>query len=167
MWSTERQSNLLDGGSPFYDTYECADGRYLAVGAIEPQFYAALLDGLGLDPDEVPQSDHAAQRERFTELFASRTRDEWAEHFAGTDACVAPVLDLLEARDHPYNTAREVFVEVEGGGTQPAPAPRFSRTPLRADRPVPNYGAHTDEVLTELGYDPERIAALRESGAVA
>ncbi|HEX9887844.1 MAG TPA: CaiB/BaiF CoA-transferase family protein [Nitriliruptorales bacterium] len=167
MWTTERQANLLDGGSPFYDTYACSDGRYIAVGAIEPQFYAALLDGLGLDPDEVPQHDHARQRERFTALFASRTRDEWAEHFAGTDACVAPVLSLEEAREHPHNVARGLFTQVEGGGVQPAPAPRFSRTPLRADRPVPAYGAHTDEVLGELGYAPAHIASLRASGAVA
>ena len=169
-WSTERQSNLLDGAAPFYDTYATADGGFVAVGALEPQFYAELLERLELEPDEWPQHDRDRWPEQKAELagiFASRTRDEWAEVFEGSDACVAPVLALDEAPDHPHNVERGAFLEVEGGGHEPAPAPRFSRTPGSVRSPAPDYGAHTDEVLTEAGFDDERIAALREGGAVA
>jgi alpha-methylacyl-CoA racemase len=168
-WRDEREANLLDGAAPFYTTYTCADGRYLAVGALEPRFHAQLCARLGLDPDEWPQHDQAqwpAQRAALAELFATRTRDEWAELFAGSDACVAPVLSLTEAPDHPHNVARGTFVRVEGV-TQPAPAPRFSRTSGEIERPPPRPGADTDEVLAELGFDADTIAALREAGAVA
>jgi alpha-methylacyl-CoA racemase len=168
-WTTERGANLLDGGAPFYDTYRCADGRYLAVGALEPQFFAELCATLDLDPDRFPQHDRdawPAQRARLAELFATRPRDEWAALFEGTDACVAPVLDLVEAPDHPHNVARAAFVDV-AGARQPAPAPRFSRTPGGVDRPPPRPGAHTDDVLTELGFDAEAIDALRDRGIVA
>jgi alpha-methylacyl-CoA racemase len=168
-WSTERGTNLLDGGAPFYDTYRCADGRFLAVGALEPQFFAELCATLDLDPDVFSQHDRDAwpeQRARLAELFATRPRDEWAALFEGTDACVAPILDLAEAPHHPHNAAREAFVDV-AGARQPAPAPRFSRTPGGVDRPPPRPGAHTDEVLTELGYDAEAIDALRARGTVA
>ncbi|WP_132878477.1 CaiB/BaiF CoA transferase family protein [Tamaricihabitans halophyticus] len=130
-WSDERGVNLLDGAAPFYDTYECADGRYMAVGSLEPQFYAALLDGLGLADAELPaQGDRDGWpilRKRFTEVFASRTRDEWTAVFEGTDACVAPVLTFAEAPTHPHAAERAGFLEIDGV-TQPAPAPRFSRT---------------------------------------
>jgi alpha-methylacyl-CoA racemase len=168
-WTDEREANLLDGAAPFYDTYTCADGRYLAVGAIEPQFFAALCEGLGLDPADLPQHDQASwpdQKARIAAVIATRTRDEWAEVFDGTDACVAPVLSLTEAPTHPHNVAREAFVEVDGR-TQPAPAPRFSRTPGAVRRGAPTHGADTDEVLTELGLDAEAIARLRAAGAVA
>jgi alpha-methylacyl-CoA racemase len=168
-WTTERGSNLLDGGAPFYDTYRCADGRFVAVGALEPQFFAELCATLDLDPTSLPQHDREgwdAQRERLAALFATRTRDEWAALFDGTDACVAPVLDLSEAPDHPHNRARDAFVEVDGT-RQPAPAPRFSRTPGEVRRRAPRPGEHTDEVLTELALDPSAIADLRERGAVA
>jgi alpha-methylacyl-CoA racemase len=168
-WTTERGTNLLDGGAPFYDTYRCADGRFLAVGALEPQFFAELCATLELDPDRFSQHDRdawPAQRARLAELFATRPRDEWAALFEGTDACVAPVLDLVEAPDHPHNVARAAFVDV-AGARQPAPAPRFSRTPGGVDRPPPRPGAHTDDVLTELGFDAEAIDALRDRGIVA
>jgi alpha-methylacyl-CoA racemase len=131
-WGPERGANLLDGGAPFYDTYACADGEYVAVGALEPQFYAALLDGLGLDPADLPdQQDRSGWpvlRRVFTEAFAARTRDEWAARFAGTDACVTPVLSFEEAAEHPHLEARGTYVRRDGV-LQAAPAPRFSRTP--------------------------------------
>jgi alpha-methylacyl-CoA racemase len=131
-WSDRREENMLDGHAPFYDTYTCADGRHVAVGALEPQFYAALLAGLGLDGEDLPdQNDRTgwpALRARFTEVFASRSRDEWAEAFAGTDACVTPVLSFGEVPAHPHLAARGTIVERDGV-PQAAPAPRFSRTP--------------------------------------
>jgi alpha-methylacyl-CoA racemase len=168
-WSTERGANLLDGGAPFYDTYRCADGRFLAVGALEPQFFAELCQTLGIEPADLPQHDRdawPAQRERLAALIATKPRDEWAAIFEGTDACVAPVLDLSEAPEHPHNVARQAFVEV-GGVPQPAPAPRFSRTPGRVDRDPPRPGEHTDEILKELGLDDTSVEALRASGVVA
>lgn len=130
-WSDERGTNLLDGGAPCYDTYVCADGRYVAVGAIEPQFYAQLLTGLGLRAEDLPaQRDRSGWpelRETFAAAFATRTRDEWAAVFDGTDACVTPVLTFAEATTHPHAAARDAFVELDGV-VQPAPAPRFSRT---------------------------------------
>jgi alpha-methylacyl-CoA racemase len=169
VWTTDRGSNLLDGGAPFYDTYRCADGRFLAVGALEPQFHAELCRILELDPEAFAQHDRARwpeQRQRLAELFATRPRDEWAARFEGTDACVAPVLDLAEAPAHPHHLARGTFLEVDGS-TQPAPAPRFSRTPGGVDRPPPQAGQHTDEVLAELGYASPEIADLRDRGVVA
>ncbi|MEU8262216.1 CaiB/BaiF CoA-transferase family protein [Micromonospora sp. NPDC048999] len=171
-WQDARGVNLLDGGAPCYDTYECADGRYLAVGALEPRFYAELvrLTGFPLDGDEAPdRSDPAnwpALRAAWARLFRSRSRDEWTELLAGTDACVAPVLDWAEAPEHPHMAARQVFVD-HGGVAQPAPAPRFSGTPTSVRRPPPRPGGHTDELLAEAGYDAARIAALRTAGAVA
>jgi alpha-methylacyl-CoA racemase len=136
-WQDRRASNLLDSGAPFYDTYQCKDGKAVAVGALEPQFYAALLDGLGLAKEDLPpqrqQPSWPLLRARFTERFASRTRDEWAELFAGTDACVTPVLSLDEVAAHPHISARGSIVEI-AGVQQAAPAPRFSRTP--ADEPT-------------------------------
>jgi alpha-methylacyl-CoA racemase len=168
-WQDERGSNLLDGGAPFYDTYPTSDGQYVAVGALEPQFYAALLRGLGLADAELPgQLDRAGWpilRRQFTEIFASRTRAEWEEVFAGTDACVAPVLSLAEAASYPHATAREAFAEV-GGLTQPVPAPRFSRSAVPTPAPPPRPGAETNAVLAGLGLSPAEIAALRASGAV-
>jgi alpha-methylacyl-CoA racemase len=130
-WSKGRGGNLLDGSVPFYDTYTCADGRHVAVGALEPQFFAALLQGLGLDPASLPAQWDAARwgelREALESAFTSRTRDEWAAHFADTDACVTPVLTYDEALTHPHHTARAAFARVEGID-QPRPAPRFSRS---------------------------------------
>jgi crotonobetainyl-CoA:carnitine CoA-transferase CaiB-like acyl-CoA transferase len=173
-WRDERGVNLLDGGAPFYDTYTTSDGKYVAVGAIEPQFYAALLKGLGLEGAELPAqldpSGWPALRRQFTAIFAQRTRDDWTAVFEGTDACVAPVLSAAEAPTHPHNAARGVFTDV-GGLTQPAPAPRFGRTP--ADQPAPPVrpGANTNALLgTEesgLGLTSDEIANLRAQGVVA
>jgi alpha-methylacyl-CoA racemase len=169
-WQDERGANLLDGGAPFYDTYETADGGYVAVGALEPQFYAALLDGLGLAdaglPAQLDRSGWPELRRRFAAVFAARSRDEWAEIFAGTDACVAPVLGLGEAASHPHARARSAFTEV-GGIMQPAPAPRFGRSPAGPPAAPPRPGADTDAVLAGLGLTPEHIADLRARGVVA
>jgi len=168
MWRDERGTNLLDGGAPFYDTYETADGQHVAVGALEPQFYAELLTRLGLDGEDLPaQHDPAGWpvlRARFTEVFKQRTRAQWAAVFEGTDACVAPVLTPGEAPGHPHNAARGTFADV-GGVVQPAPAPRFSRTPCRMPPPPGTPGADTDAVLAAIGLTPEEIGALRDRGA--
>jgi alpha-methylacyl-CoA racemase len=170
LWEGERGENLLDSGAPFYDVYETADRRYVAVGAIEPQFFTMLLDGLGIDPAEVPaQHDRAGWpllRERLAAAFRARSRDEWAGHFAGSDACVAPVLDPGEAPAHPHLVARGAFVEV-GGVPAPGPAPRFDRTPPTRPRPAPQPGEHTGEILAEAGYDDDTVRMLRANGAVA
>jgi alpha-methylacyl-CoA racemase len=137
-WADEREANLLDGGTPYYDTYACADGRHVAVGALEPRFYAQLIAGLGLDPADLPAQDDPAGfprlRERFTAAFATRPRDEWVALFDGTDACVTPVLALHEVAEHPHLKARGTVV-ARDGVPQAAPAPRFSRT--RATLPGP------------------------------
>jgi alpha-methylacyl-CoA racemase len=153
-WRDEPASNLLDSGAPFYDTYRCADGRYVAVGAIEPQFYAELLAGLGLDPAALPaqydESGWPVLRSALTAAFAGRTRDQWATVFADRDACVTPVLSLAEAAAHPHIAARETLIEIDGA-PQAAPAPRFSRTvPGRPGRP-PKPGADTDAVFRDWG----------------
>ncbi|MEU4381478.1 CaiB/BaiF CoA transferase family protein [Micromonospora echinofusca] len=172
MWRDERGVNLLDGGAPFYDTYECADGRHLAVGALEPRFYDELVrrTGFPLPPDEaLDRTDPAnwpALRRSWARLFRTRTRDEWTALLGSSDACVAPVLDWREAPEHPHLAARGTFVQRDGV-TQPAPAPRFSGTPTALRRPPPQPGEHTDEVLAEAGFEAGRVAALRAAGAVA
>lgn len=168
MVQPQRGGNLLDGSAPFYTTYATADGGAVAVGPIEPQFHAELLTRLGLDPADFPQDDRAdwpRQRRRLAEVFRQRTRDEWVEVFADSDACVAPVLAPDEAPHHPHLQARGTFVAADGGW-QPAPAPRLSRTPGEIRRPAPGFGEHSDEVLAELGYDAERIADLRARDVV-
>jgi alpha-methylacyl-CoA racemase len=145
VWDLRRGSNLLDGGAPFYSVYETADGRYLAVGALEPQFYAALVAGLGLDEPLDRQNDRSrwpGLRDRIAARIRSRTRDDWVAVFEGTDACVAPVLDMTEAPTDPHLAARGVFVEAHGT-LQPAPAPRFSHTPADLDGPPPALGSST------------------------
>ena len=167
IWSDDRGVNLLDTGAPFYDTYETADGAFLSIGSLEPQFYALLCEKAGLGADFLPQMDMAAwpdRRAALTDLFRRRTRDAWCAIMEGTDICFAPVLTMAEAPAHPHNAARGTFVEA-GGVTQPAPAPRYSRTSTRA--PVmPRAEADTDSVLAGLGYAPDRIAALRSAGAI-
>ncbi|HKS47724.1 MAG TPA: CaiB/BaiF CoA-transferase family protein [Amycolatopsis sp.] len=149
-WTDERGANLLDSGAPFYDTYTCADGKWVAVGALEPQFYAALLAGLGLDGEDLPaqldRSGWPRLRARFTEVFVSKTRDEWAGIFAGTDACVTPVLAFDEVATHPHLAARGTIVDIDGV-PQAAPAPRFSRTVTTIPQPPPIPGADTEAVL--------------------
>ncbi len=169
-WSEDRAANVLDGGAPFYRTYRTADGEFMAVGALEPQFYAELVAGLDLDGAGLPAQADVSRwpelHERFAAVFATKTRAEWEEVFAGTDACVSPVLTMAHAPRHPHNEARSGFVTVDGV-VQPAPAPRFERTPGRTPGPAPAPGADTDEVLTELGYDAAARSELRRSGAVA
>jgi alpha-methylacyl-CoA racemase len=169
-FSNERGTNLLDSGAPFYDCYACADGNWVAVGALEAQFFAALVAGLGIDPAEVgEQHDRSrwpSMRNRFAEAFAARSRDEWVAHFAGRDACVAPVLTTEETLADPHLSARGTVVDV-GGVLQPAPAPRFGATPAELDQPPPAPGEHTDEVLADLGYSVDEVASLRAAGAVA
>jgi len=169
IWQDARGTNLLDTGAHFYEVYETSDGGYLGVGAIEPQFYAELMRLLGLgDEDLSTQMDRAtwpAMKERFAAIFATRTRAEWEEVFAGSDACVAPVLSATEAPDHPHNRARGTFTEV-AGVVQPAPAPRFLSTPGEIRRPPPNPGQYGDEALTDWGLSADDVAGLRESGAI-
>ncbi|MQA04368.1 MAG: CoA transferase [Streptosporangiales bacterium] len=157
LWQDRRDGNPLDGAAPFYRCYTCADGGYVAVGAIEPQFYAALLHGLQLDPAELPDQYDPTRwpvlTERLAEVFASKTRDEWVAVFDGTDACVAPVLPPAEAAGHPHNAARGTFVDV-AGVVQPGAAPRFSRTPGEVQGPP--AGPHTAEALTAWGVHGRR-----------
>jgi alpha-methylacyl-CoA racemase len=152
IWTDERGTNMLDGGAPYYDTYECADGRYVSVGAIEPQFYAAMLDGLGLKPADLPgQNDRSRWpelRARFTEVFASKDRDHWAKVFADSDACVTPVLAFGEVEIEPHITERDTFYRV-GNGLQPLPAPRFSRSAPHEPRPPRQPGSDTESVVND------------------
>jgi alpha-methylacyl-CoA racemase len=151
VWRDARGMNLLDGGAPFYGVYATSDGGWMAVGALEPQFYAELLERLGVPPDAGDRSDPStwpALRRRLADAFASKTRAEWAEVFASSDACVAPVLSMTEAQRDTHLTARGTFTDV-GGVVQPAPAPRFSRTPSTLHGPPPAPGEHTDEVLAD------------------
>jgi alpha-methylacyl-CoA racemase len=163
LWRDERQANILDGGAPFYDTYRCADGGHVAVGALEPQFYAALVAGLGLDGElaggQYDTGHWPAHRAAFARVFATRARDEWAAHFAGTDACVAPVLGLAEAPEHPHLAARETFVTVDGI-RQPRVAPRFSRTPGRLPTPPRAAGADTRSALRAWGFPADEVETL-------
>ena len=162
VWEEARGVNVLDTGAPFYEVYETSDGRHMAVGAIEPQFYAALVEGLGIDPASLPpqldRSGWPATKRRFAEVFRSRTRSEWTAAFEGTDACVAPVLAPWEAPDHPHNRARATFVAPEGA-VQPGPVPRFGRTPGAVASP-----AGPDEALAAWGIEAERLARLRRAG---
>jgi len=165
QWRDERGANLLDGGAPFYGCYACADGKFVAVGALEPQFYAALLKGLDLAPDALPDRwkprNWPALAEVFAAKFRTRPRDAWADLFAATDACVTPVLSLDEAPKHPHNVARAAF-----RGGEPATAPRFSRTPGAISGPPVTVGDGAEAALRARGIDDDRIAALKASGAL-
>jgi len=165
-WSETRGDNVLDSGAPWYDVYETADGKFVAIGAIEPKFYEELLERLGLGrgklPAQLDRSGWPELRRRFTAAFRSKTRDEWCRAFDGSDACFAPVLTFSEARAHPHNAARGGYVTV-GGVEQPAPAPRFSGTPSAVPRPPPERGALGREALADWGFTPaeiDRLAAL-------
>ena len=165
-----RGTNMLDTGAHFYDVYECSDGGWISLGSIEPQFYAELLDRLGLDAERFAnQNDRSLWPELSEEIAAvvrTKTRDEWDAVLEGSDVCYAPVLTAVEATRHPHNVARGTFIDV-GGITQPGPAPRLSRTPGDVRRPPAHAGQHTDEILAEAGFDDDEVAALRASGAVA
>jgi alpha-methylacyl-CoA racemase len=168
-WKDERGVNILDTGAPWYDTYETKDGKWLAVGAIEKRFYEEFVERLGLKFDDLPrQHDRAGWpdlRRRFAAAIAARTREEWERIFAGSDACVAPILALGEVAEHPHNAARGTFV-ARDGVLQPAPAPRFSRTAPEMGRAPRPPGADTEPVLADFGFAPAEIARLIETGAV-
>jgi alpha-methylacyl-CoA racemase len=171
LWNDERGSNLLDSGAPWYDAYETSDGKYFSVGGLEIQFYAELIAGLGLadDPFMATQNDKSqwpVMKERFAAVIATKTRDEWTAIFEGTDACAVPVLSPWEAHLHPHNQARSTFVEVEGR-MQPAPAPRFSRTPSVISKGPSFPGADTVSELVDWGIDEGTVAKLREAGALS
>ncbi len=169
MHGEERGTNLLDTGAPFYEVYETKDARYLAVGPIEPHFFGILSAKLGLDASYGSQLDVArwpSQKEKLAAIFRTRTRDEWASLFEGTDACVSPVLSMAEAPGHPHNAARKSFVDV-GGLTQPAPTPRFSRTEPATPDPAKPVGADTRAVLAGYGFTPGEVDALLAEGAIA
>jgi alpha-methylacyl-CoA racemase len=150
-WRDEREANLLDGGEPTYGIYRCLDGKFLSVGAIEPQFREALFKGLALSP--------GASREEISRVVASRSRDQWVTHFAGTDACVAPVLDLGEAPVHPHNIARRTFLDLNGV-YQPSPAPHYSETALERPDPPRREGQDGQSILAELGYGADDIVEI-------
>jgi alpha-methylacyl-CoA racemase len=170
IWQDARGTNMLDTGAHFYEVYETSDGGFMGVGAIEPQFYAELMQLLGLgDEDLSNQMDRTrwpAMKERFAAIFATKTRDEWETVFAGSDACVAPVLSLTEAPEHPHNIARGTFTEV-AGVVQPAPAPRFLSTPGESRWPPPNPGQRGDEALADWGLSTDEIDELRKSAAIS
>jgi alpha-methylacyl-CoA racemase len=167
-WSDERGVNALDGGAPYYDTYETADGKWVAIGAVESQFWSALVDLLGIDGPDLPeQGDVEAWpvlRERIASAVAARTRDEWAELAAGTDTCLAPVLSLTEVPDHPHHRQRGSFIMV-GDSVQPAPAPRFSRTVPQTPAPPPTIGSDAHGVLSDWGVGEDEIVRLEGTGA--
>ena len=169
-WSQERGTNLLDGGAHFYGTYETADGKWISIGSIEPQFYALLLQKTGLDKDEtmprqMSRADWPSLQDKFTQIFKSKTRDEWDQIMLGTDICYAPVLNFEEAIAHQHNQDRATFVE-SAGVKQAAPAPRFSRTEPELPQPSVAPGSHSDEILATLGLSDAHIAELKGSGAV-
>jgi alpha-methylacyl-CoA racemase len=169
MWTETRGTNLLDTGAHFYEVYECSDGKFISLGSIEPQFYAELVKLAGLDAKEFPQLDRAnwpELKKRLAAVFKRKTRAEWCRIMEGSDVCFAPVLAMSEAPSHPHNVARKTFIEV-AGVTQPAPAPRFSRTAPEVSRPPARSGEHGEEVLASFGFRPEEIRRLRESKAIA
>lgn len=170
IYADARGVNILDGAAPFYDSYLCADGKALAIGAIEPQFYALLREKTGLDADADFDAQHdksrwPQQKDKLAAVIAQKTRDEWAAIFEGSDACVAPILSLSEAPHHPHNIARGTFVEV-GGAVQPAPAPRFSVSDNAPPRAAQAVGADSVALLEEAGYDAETIDRYRDAGVI-
>jgi alpha-methylacyl-CoA racemase len=168
--ASQREANMLDGGAHFYDVYECADGEYVSIGAIEPQFYALLKELAGLaDEDFGNQNDQAAwplMKEKLTAVIKQKTQAQWCEIMEGTDVCFAPVLSFVDAPSHPANVQRNTYIELDGV-TQPAPAPRFSRTPSNVDHGAHGAGQDTDEVLAAMGFAEQEIGSLRASGAIA
>ena len=169
IWSEERGDNILDSGAPWYDVYEAKDGKYVAIGSLERRFYGELMRLTGLAADNPPKQWDRTQwpelRARLATVFKAKTRDEWCAIMEGSDVCFAPVLSYTEALQHPHNRARGTFVEVDGI-EQPAPAPRFSRTPPAIQRPPARPGEHTDEALADWGFSAADIAQLRQAGAL-
>lgn len=169
MWTTERQANKLDGGAHYYGSYECSDGRYISIGSIEPQFYALLLELAEIEDEaflaQQDQSGWTQLREKLENLFISKTRAEWCELMEGTDICFAPVLDLGEAPSHPHNEARATYIDYEGV-TQPAPAPRFSRTESKIQSAAALVGEHSEQILADWGFDSGEIDQLKSVNAI-
>jgi alpha-methylacyl-CoA racemase len=168
-WADERGVNLIDGGAPFYDAYETADGRWVAVGSLEPKFYALLLELAGIDdPDFTNQLDRKRWpelKERIATVFKTKTRDEWCAIMEGTDVCFAPVLSIEETPHHPHNVARGAFVDLDGV-PHPSPSPRFSRTPGEIQGPPPCPGQHTVSALADWGFGEDELTALKEAGVI-
>jgi alpha-methylacyl-CoA racemase len=166
---TQRESNMLDGAMHFYDTYECSDGEYVSLGSIEPQFYALLMEKAGLDIEvfgkQHDRSRLAEMKAALTAVMQTKTQAQWCEIMEGTDVCFAPVLNFMDAPQHHANVARETYIEVDGV-TQPAPAPRFSRTPAAVRHGAHGVGEDTDATLAEMGFAEQEIAGLRDSGAI-
>ncbi|MDP6566977.1 MAG: CaiB/BaiF CoA-transferase family protein [Alphaproteobacteria bacterium] len=168
-WSDRRGSNVLDGGAHNYGTYETADGKYVAVGSLEPKFHQLLFELAGLNETVPDRSDSVAwpvMKEKLATLFKQKTRDEWCRIMEGSDVCFAPVLSMAEAPSHPHARARDAFVEI-GGITQPAPAPRFDRTPPEVQGEPPIPGEHSEQILADWGFDAGAIAELRGEGVIA
>jgi len=169
LWKEERGVNLLDGGAHFYDAYETADGKWVSIGAIEPQFYALLIELAGLDAsdfgDQMDPARWPELKEKLANVIRTRTRDEWCQMMEGSDVCFAPVLSMEEAEKHPHNVARNLFIEIDGVPHQ-APAPRFSRTPGTIQRPPASPGEHTDSALRDWGFPDERVRSLKEAGII-
>ena len=168
-WADERGRNIVDGGAPYYGCYETLDAKYIAVGAMEAPFYAALLDVLGLGSERLPAQNEPstwpALRARFAQVFLTRTRDDWMKLAAGRDACMSPVLSIDEAPLHPQMVARQVYMTFDGL-RHPSPAPRFSGTPGSVQRPTPTPGQHNQEVLSQWGFDAAQIAQLKADRAI-
>ncbi|CAG5134826.1 unnamed protein product [Candidula unifasciata] len=168
LFADARGTNMLDGGAAFYDTYVTKDGQYMAVGSLEPKFFADLIKGLGLQESNISQADDQdKQRELFTEIFLTKTRDEWVAAFEGLDACVTPVLSTEEAAEHPHNKSRRSFLRGDTAVLQSCPAPRLSRTPgIQQQLPLPKTGEHTVEVLKDSGFSSNEINDLIKCGAL-
>jgi alpha-methylacyl-CoA racemase len=169
MFTDQRGTNLLDGGSHFYDSYETQDGKYVCIGSIEPQFYALLVEKAGLDAERFSAQMDAAKwpafKEELIEVFKSKTRDEWCEIMEGSDVCFAPVLSVFEAPEHPHNKARNTFIDVDGT-TQPAPSPRFSRTVAEVRHAARFAGEDSRSVLQDSGFSAEEISSLESNGII-
>ncbi len=164
LWKEQRGSNILDGGAHFVNTYRTKDDQYVVVAPIEGRFYNELLDRLEISDPDLRTKQHNQDRwpefaDKLQDIFLTRTRDEWCEIFDGSDACFAPVLSLTEATQHPHAQARDAYASIDGV-IQPAPAPRFSRTPAEIQSPPPEPGQHTEEILLDWGFNGERIAEL-------
>ncbi|MBE9540550.1 MAG: CoA transferase [Proteobacteria bacterium] len=170
MWSPKRGVNLLDTGAHFYETYETRDGKYISIGSIEPQFYALLIEKAQLDSEIFGDQNNPAKwpdmKGKLTDIFKTKTRDQWCELMEGSDVCFAPVLDFIEAQTHSHNVARNTYIEVDGM-TQPAPAPRFSRTESQVKSGARAAGEDTNEVMGEWGFSEQQITQLRDSGALS
>ncbi len=168
IWG-KRGTNMLDTGAPFYDVYECADGEYISLGSIEPQFYSELMRITGLENEDMPsqmdRTNWGQAKKRIKEKIRSKSREEWVQLMEGSDVCFAPVLSIDEAIQHPHNRERETFVEISGV-MQPAPAPRFSRTPSEISSPPPHPGQQTDQILSQQGFSKEEIDSLKENKVV-